>query len=90
MKNANLPASLVREINTLMSKCEAIRDADPEIWDVVAMVYIGDLYSLREDTCGVDTVTQPAGCIPATWILTWFSGAALSLGDGHLGAVAPF
>ncbi|MEE9595233.1 MAG: hypothetical protein V3V96_00530 [Acidiferrobacterales bacterium] len=65
MKNANLPASLVREINTLMSKCEAIRDADPEMWDVVAMVYIGDLYSLREDTCGVDTVTQPAWLYPS-------------------------
>ncbi|MCH6581644.1 MAG: hypothetical protein IH808_01310 [Proteobacteria bacterium] len=48
-----------------MSKCEAICDADPEMWDVVAMVYIGDLYSLREDTCGVDTVTQPAWLYPS-------------------------
>ncbi len=48
-----------------MSKCEAICDADPEMWDVVAMVYIGDLYSLREDTCGVDTVTQSAWLYPS-------------------------
>ncbi len=59
MKNANLPASLVREINTLMAKCEAIGDADPEMRDVVAMVYIGDLYSLRQDTCRIDVEAQP-------------------------------
>ena len=64
MKNANLPASLVREINTLMAKCEAICDAEPEMRDVVAMVYIGDIYSLREDTRGVDAGGHPPRLYP--------------------------
>ncbi|MDH3670922.1 MAG: hypothetical protein OES46_07115 [Gammaproteobacteria bacterium] len=58
MKNANLAASLVREISTLMAKCEAIGDAHPEMQDVVAMVDIGDIYSLREDTRGADTAAR--------------------------------
>lgn len=59
MKNANLPASLVREIDTLMAKCEVICDADPEMRNVAAMVYMGDIYSLlRADTRGVDTPVQ--------------------------------
>ncbi len=65
MKNANLPASLVRKINTLLSKCEAICDADPEMRDVVAMVYIGDIYSLRQDTCGVETAAQRSRLDPS-------------------------
>jgi hypothetical protein len=60
MKNANLPTPLTREINLLMAKCEAICDADPEMRDVVVMVYIGDIYSLREDIRGVDTAVQPS------------------------------
>ncbi len=48
-----------------MSKCEAICDADPEMRDVVAMVYIGDIYSLRQDTCGVDTAAQPSRLDPS-------------------------
>jgi hypothetical protein len=65
MKNANLPASLVPEINTLMAKCEAIGDADAEIRDVVAMVYIGDIYSLREEARGVGAGAHPPRLYPS-------------------------
>lgn len=64
MKNANPDTSLIREIDTLMAQCEKICDADPEMRDVVAMVYIGDIYSLREDIRGVDTAVQPLPLYP--------------------------
>lgn len=49
----------------LMAKCEAICDVDPEMRDVVAMVYIGDIYSLREDARGVDTAVQSSRLYPS-------------------------
>ncbi len=65
MKNANPAISLIREVDALMAKCEKICDADPEMCDVVAMVYIGDIYSLREDIRGVDPAIQPSQLYPS-------------------------
>jgi hypothetical protein len=48
-----------------MAKCEPIGVRDPEIRDVVAMIYIGDIYSLREDTRGVGTAAQPSRLYPS-------------------------
>lgn len=41
----DLTASLVRKINALVAKSEA---ANPGMAEVAAMVYVGDVYALRE------------------------------------------
>ena len=42
---ARLTSSLARQINSLIRRAEA---AHPGMQDVAAMVYVGDVYALRE------------------------------------------
>lgn len=62
MKRANLPLSMLREVNALMTQCQTICEIDPEMRDAVAMVYIGDIYSLREDIRAVNSGTREQRC----------------------------
>ncbi|MFQ5936181.1 MAG: hypothetical protein ACE5LB_07230 [Acidiferrobacterales bacterium] len=48
MKAVTVPASLVDNVQALIEQAEAVRDVDPAMGEAAAMVYVGDVYALRE------------------------------------------
>jgi hypothetical protein len=48
MKDGKIPQSLATQLQALIEDAEAAREADPAIGEAAAMVYIGDVYALRE------------------------------------------
>lgn len=43
-----------------MAQCETISSVDPEMREVAAMVYIGDIYSLTQNTRSIDPMAGSA------------------------------
>lgn len=42
------PAGLADDVKALIAQAEAICETDPVLHDVAAMVFVGDVYALRE------------------------------------------
>ncbi len=51
------PAGLADDVKALIAQAEASCETDPVLHDVAAMVYVGDVYALREL---VRTTADPA------------------------------
>jgi hypothetical protein len=48
MKHGKIPQSLVTQLQALIEDAENVREMDPAMGEAAAMVYIGDVYALRE------------------------------------------
>jgi hypothetical protein len=48
MKDGRIPQSLVTQLQALIEETETVGEADPAMGEAAAMVYIGDVYALRE------------------------------------------
>ncbi len=48
MKDAKVPQSLATQLRALIEEAEAAGETDPAMGEAAAMVYIGDVYALRE------------------------------------------
>ena len=48
MKDGKIPQSLATQLQALIEEAETVRETDPAIGEAAAMVYIGDVYALRE------------------------------------------
>jgi len=48
MRNVKIPQSLATRLRALITEAEAERESDPAMGEAAAMVYIGDVYALRE------------------------------------------
>ncbi len=48
MKVAKISAPLAGQVKALMEAVQDMRDSDPAIGEAAEMVYIGDVYALRE------------------------------------------
>lgn len=54
MKRLNVPSSVAQIAQVLIAKAESTCEIDPGMCEYAAMVYIGDIYSLREDMQAVN------------------------------------
>lgn len=48
MKDGKIPQSLATQLQALIEEAETVRETDPAMGEAAAMVYIGDVYALRE------------------------------------------
>ena len=95
-ENANLPASLVREINTLLSKCEAICDADPEM-RAGSLLFLAGIFPLLTLLCVEkikrESIPERQGrCkegVPRTDLAASLAQKTLDPRDGHFTTVLP-
>lgn len=54
VKDAKIPRLLATQLQALIEEAEAVRETDPAMGEAAAMVYIGDVYALREIVQPVD------------------------------------
>ncbi len=54
MKRLNVPSSVARIAKLLIAQAESTCDIDPGMCENAAMVYVGDIYSLREGVHAVN------------------------------------
>lgn len=54
MKATKIATPLVGHVKTLIEAVQDMREADPAIGEAAEMVYIGDVYALRELIPGTD------------------------------------
>ena len=48
MKDGKIPQSLATQLQALIEEAETVGETDPAMGEAAAMVYIGDVYALRE------------------------------------------
>ena len=55
MRTKQTPRTLTQTTRELLAEADEICELDPEMCEAAAMVYIGDIYSLRDDVSLVET-----------------------------------
>ncbi len=57
LKQTEVSPSLVQDVKALIAQAEEVLEADPGMGDAAAMVYVGDVYVLREE---IDVLNEDA------------------------------
>lgn len=62
LKRSRVSPSLVEGVKALIAQAEAICETDPGMCDAAAMVYVGDVYALREEIEAVSDSSRSERC----------------------------
>ena len=62
MRSSGISPSLVSGVKTLIAQAEAVCEMDPGLRDAAAMVYVGDVYALREEIEAASDCSQEKPC----------------------------
>lgn len=62
LKHTRVSPSLIQGVKALIAQALAICETDPGMCDAAAMVYVGDVYVLREEIRAINNSTRCERC----------------------------